>query len=201
MKYCLMLKVLPSAPIKDTIWTCDRYFDLLISRDTLSPSHYHHRIPLRNVSKSPNPSSGLHPRWTWGRCSHANTLCHGRPLGDPGCGGGQVQFRCAAQCGSQVVLLLLPPPPAWSFTPVQTQRIARSCNFLFIFLHLRMCVCLQWQLDIFGNTLDTNGEFGEANTRACGGVEFSGCSRSLCRAAGCAYLLLWSAEHKEPNMN
>lgn len=65
-----------------------------------------------------------------------------------------------------------------------------------------MCVCVfAMAAGHIGCTLDTNREFGEAKTRPCGGVEFSGCSRSLCRAAGCAYLLLWSVEHKEPNMN
>lgn len=41
----------------------------------------------------------------------------------------------------------------------------------------------------------------EEKTRRCGAVQFRGCSRSLCRAAGCAYLLLWSVEHEELKMS
>lgn len=37
----------------------------------------------------------------------------------------------------------------------------------------------------------------ERKTGRCGAVQFSGCSRSLCIAAGCAYLLLQSLEHEE----
>lgn len=37
----------------------------------------------------------------------------------------------------------------------------------------------------------------EGKTRRCGAVQFRGCSRSLCRAAGCAYLLPRSVEHEE----
>lgn len=94
--------------------------------------------------------------------------------------------------------------PSSSSLIIHTSTNSENCTllqFLFInFLHLLMCVFAMAAGHI-GCTLDTNRQFGEAKTRPCGGVEFSGCSRSLCRAAGCAYLLLWSVEHKEPNMN
>lgn len=38
---------------------------------------------------------------------------------------------------------------------------------------------------------------GEGTVRIHGAVEFSECSWSLCRAARCAYLLLWSVRHEE----
>lgn len=41
----------------------------------------------------------------------------------------------------------------------------------------------------------------EGKRTTCGAVQFSVCSLSLCRAAGCAYLLLWSVEHKELEMS
>lgn len=85
-----------------------------MSSSSLAEIHYRLHIitVVFLIVTCQNPTSRLHPRWNWGRCSHANTLCRRRPLGDPGCDGGQVQLRCAVQCGSQVVLLLLPPPPA-----------------------------------------------------------------------------------------
>lgn len=43
----------------------------------------------------------------------------------------------------------------------------------------------------------TRTESRERKSRRHGAVQFSGCSRSLCRAAGCAYLLPWSVEHEE----
>lgn len=43
----------------------------------------------------------------------------------------------------------------------------------------------------------TRAEGREGKTKRCGAVQFSGCSWSLCRAAGCAYLLLWSVEHEK----
>lgn len=43
----------------------------------------------------------------------------------------------------------------------------------------------------------SRAESRERKTRRCGAVQFSGCSRSLCIAAGCAYLLLHSLEHEE----
>lgn len=95
--------------------------------------------------------------------------------------------------------------PSSSSLIIHTSTNSENCTLLqFCFSCTCVCVCVcvfAMAAGHIGCTLDTNREFGEAKTRPCGGVEFSGCSRSLCRAAGCAYLLLWSLEHKEPNMN
>lgn len=65
-------------------------------------------------------------------------------------------------------------------------------------VNLHLCV---WQQMYIYAVYLTRTESRGGKVRTCGAVQFSGCSRSLCRAAGCAYLLLRSVKHKELKMS
>lgn len=150
--------------------------------------------------------TGIPSVFLLGQVSCANAPSHRRPSSYPGCDCGQVLFRCALglQCslGHRCC-------QCCSLFPLHTQTLSHTHRHCLlqaftiraenmdsnIVLHIllyqkwcgidRLCVCVWWSRD----------ERRE-NEGMCV-VQFSGCSRSLCRAAGCAYLLLRSVEHEK----
>lgn len=149
-----------------------------------------------------------------GQVSCANAVSRGRPSSDPGCDCGQVPFRCvfSSYCilghrWCQYHHPLLHPSHThshfffigrtesinWRLTAYRTftADVLYVQSGTYAFGPYMLCV-----LYFF----DKNREQRE-KMRTCGAVQFSGCSWSLCRAAGCAYLLPRSVEQKELEMS